>query len=291
MFAVAGVTGKVGAVAAETLLAAERVVRALVRSDEKGARWRDRGAEVLVGDLGDAAFLTRALTGVEGAFLLLPPDFRGEVYERQKQLAQAMAEAVRESRVPHVVLLSSVGAQLPSGTGVIQGLYHAEQALATTGANLTLIRATSFMENLASNLGLAAAQGVLPWFFDEKKARPMVATHDIGRLAAQALMSPPKGTRIYELVGPKEYLPSEIAETLGQALGKPVKLMPLPASQAKGAMMKGGVPEFLAGPLGEMTEAVASGRVDYDGAGERVRGLTSLWHVVHQLARKNAGAT
>ncbi|HZS39779.1 MAG TPA: NmrA family NAD(P)-binding protein [Polyangia bacterium] len=286
MFTIAGASGKVGSAAAETLLAAERVVRVIVRSDEKGAKWRERGAEVFVGSLDDAAFVTRALTGVEGAFLLLPPDFRGEVYERQKQLAQAMAQAVRDSQVPHVVLLSSVGAHLPSGTGVIQGLYHAEQALAKTGANVTFIRATSFMENLAGNVGLAAAQGILPWFLDEKTPIGMVATHDIGRLAAQALMNPPKGKKIYELVGPKEYSPSEIADTLGKALGKPVKLAAMPASQAAGAMVKGGVPEFLAGPLGEMTEALAAGRVKYDGAGERVRGLTSLWHVVHQLARK-----
>jgi len=285
MYVVAGATGKVGSVAAQTLLDAERVLRVIVRSDDKGAKWRDRGAEVFVGDLDDAAFLTRALAGADGAFLLLAPDYRGDVYPRQKQLVAAMAQAVRDGKVPHVVLLSSVGAQLPSGTGVIQGLYHAEQALLATGADLTFLRATSFMENLAGSLQ-PAAQGVLPWFLDEMTPRSMVATYDLGRLAAQALMHPAKGTRIYELVGPRDYLPSEIAATVGKALGRDVKLMPLPASQAKDALIEAGVPAFLAGPLGEMIEAQAAGRVEFDGTGERVRGLTSLWHVVHQLARR-----
>src|ERR1043165_7598852 len=73
MYAIAGVSGHTGSVAAETLLAQGKPVRVIVRDAAKGAAWSQKGAEVAVASLEDTAALTRALTGVAGAFVLLPP--------------------------------------------------------------------------------------------------------------------------------------------------------------------------------------------------------------------------
>src|ERR1700733_6783717 len=75
MYVVAGVTGNTGKVIAETLLAQEKPVRALVRDEAKGAAWKKRGAEVVVAELDDAAALGRALAGATGAYLLLPAQY------------------------------------------------------------------------------------------------------------------------------------------------------------------------------------------------------------------------
>ena len=74
VYVIAGITGHTGSVAAAELLARDENVRAIVRSEQKGAAWRNRGAELAIGSLEDPEFLTRALAGSDGFFVLMPPD-------------------------------------------------------------------------------------------------------------------------------------------------------------------------------------------------------------------------
>ena len=63
-----------GSHAAETLLAQGKKVRVVVRDAAKGEAWKAKGAEVAVATHEDTAALTRAFSGVEGAYVLLPPN-------------------------------------------------------------------------------------------------------------------------------------------------------------------------------------------------------------------------
>src|SRR5204863_2945378 len=74
MYAIAGVTGHTGKAVAQTLLAKGQSIRVVVRDEAKGASWKGRGVEVAVASVDDEAALTRALSGVSGAYVLLPPD-------------------------------------------------------------------------------------------------------------------------------------------------------------------------------------------------------------------------
>jgi uncharacterized protein YbjT (DUF2867 family) len=75
MFAITGITGKVGGQTARRLLDAQQPVRAIVRDLNKGAYWAERGCEIAGADMGDAESLARAFLGAEGVFVLLPPNF------------------------------------------------------------------------------------------------------------------------------------------------------------------------------------------------------------------------
>jgi NAD(P)H dehydrogenase (quinone) len=75
MFAVTGITGKVGGAAARTLLDTGLSVRAVMRDTAKGAAWKQRGCEIALADIEDAAALTAALSGVDGVFVMIPPIF------------------------------------------------------------------------------------------------------------------------------------------------------------------------------------------------------------------------
>ena len=75
MFAVTGITGQVGGAAARTLLDAGLSVRAVMRDAAKGAAWKQRGCEIALADMTDAAALTAALSGVDGVFVIIPPIF------------------------------------------------------------------------------------------------------------------------------------------------------------------------------------------------------------------------
>src|SRR6185369_16980498 len=130
MFAIAGVSGHTGRAAAEALLGNRQPLRVIVRDAKQGEPWKARGAEVAVASLGDAAQLTPALAGVQGAYLLLPPQYGAEdLLAVQRAIVEAMSQAVRKSGVAHVVMLSSVGAELAEGTGPVRSLHHAEAAL------------------------------------------------------------------------------------------------------------------------------------------------------------------
>jgi NAD(P)H dehydrogenase (quinone) len=75
MFAITGITGQVGGEVASNLLAARQTVRGLVRDLGKGKAWAGRGCELAVTDINDAAALATAFQGVEGVFILVPPNF------------------------------------------------------------------------------------------------------------------------------------------------------------------------------------------------------------------------
>src|ERR1700745_2031339 len=78
MYAVTGITGKVGGVVARTLLAAGLPIRAVVRDANKGRPWAEKGCEVAIASIADADGLTKAFSGVDGVFLMTPPDFDPE---------------------------------------------------------------------------------------------------------------------------------------------------------------------------------------------------------------------
>ncbi|MBA2543704.1 MAG: NmrA family NAD(P)-binding protein, partial [Deltaproteobacteria bacterium] len=163
MFVITGVTGHTGSVAATTLLAAGKPVRVVVRDAAKGEAWKAKGAEVAIAEIGDRAAFAKALTGATGAYILMPPfawTATGIPAERAK-LVEAIAGAVADAKPGHVVLLSSVGADQPSGTGPVAYLHALETKLATTGVPSTFLRASSFMENWGSMLKGAIDGGAL----------------------------------------------------------------------------------------------------------------------------------
>ena len=75
MYAITGISGKVGGAIAENLLAQGEQIRAIVRNAKKAARWRNRGAEIAVADVDDPNALASAFAGTDGVFLMIPPNF------------------------------------------------------------------------------------------------------------------------------------------------------------------------------------------------------------------------
>lgn len=274
MFVIAGVSGNTGSIVANALLEQGKKVRVIVRDAKNGEPWKARGAEVAVASIDDEAGLTKALEGATGAYLLSPPDLGAKDFIAQRRASvETLARAVENSKVPHVVLLSSAGAQHEAGTGPIRTLHFAEQRLAKTPAKTTFVRAASFFDNWASVLG-AAAQGKLPTFMPPDLVVPMVATKDIGLVAAKALLEPPAGkSEIIELAGPRDYSSRDIAGVLAKILGKPVEVAAAPLEAVVPTFTSFGISPNIAGLFQEMYDGVAKGLVAFEGKGARlVRG-------------------
>jgi uncharacterized protein YbjT (DUF2867 family) len=283
MFVIAGATGHVGSVAATTLLGSRTPVRVIVRNAPKGRTFASRGAEVAAGDLADASFVASALRGADGFFALVPPNYGApDVSAGQRQFADAVASAVRSARVPHVVMLSSVGAHLPEGTGPIKGLHYFENRLRETGTRLTAIRASYFQENAAMALEPARAQGIFPNFGDRDDiAFPMIATKDIGALAASLLMTPPPENEIVDHIGPS-YSPRDVANALGRALDRKLQVVNIPRAEYAATLSRAGLPPSGASLLAEMYVAANNGLLQPVGD-RQVKATTQLEETIRAL--------
>ncbi len=287
MYAIAGVSGNTGSVVADTLLAQGKAIRVIVRDAAKGAAWAARGAEVAIADVSDRDAMARALTGVTGAYLLLPPALASTTpIEHAAAVAQALGAAVRAAKVPHVVMLSSLGAEHAAGVGPIRFANAGERELAASGTALTTVRAGYFQENWGGSLGMLA-QGVLPSFMPVDVKFPQIATRDIGRTAAAALVEGPQGRQIIELLGPREYSANDAAEILATLTGKPVVATQFPLDGVVPTLTQFGISKELAGMFREMYEGMAKGLVRPLGQGTRVvRGTVELADTLKALVSR-----
>jgi uncharacterized protein YbjT (DUF2867 family) len=276
MYAVAGVTGHTGGVVAETLQAEGQPLRVIVRDEKKVATWKDRGAEVAVAAVDDEAALTRALSGTKGAYVLLPPDaVTTDFFGSRARIIDAIARAAVNARLPHLVLLSSIGAHLPKGHGPIGALYQAERRFETLGIGTTFVRASYFLENYGAGLPAAKNDGVLPSFLPAKLTHAVVTTPDIGRTAAQALLDGPRGRRVVELSGPADVTPADVAAALTELLGRTVHVVEAPLDAVVPTFTSFGMSQQMAELYREMYASFIGG-ITWEGKGERVRGSTGV---------------
>lgn len=224
MITVMGATGHTGKKITERLLETGEKVRALGRSEEKLAELKRAGAEVLSGDTNDAEFLTRAFRGADAVYTLLPTDQTASDYRAaQDRQGEAIVKGVRGSGVRYVIALSSLGADMSEGTGVIRGLHAQEERLKELqGVNVLLLRPVSFFENFYSSIGLIKQEGIIADSVTADLAIPMIATRDIADAAAKALKARDwKGVVVRELLGQRDLSYAEATRILGQRIGKP----------------------------------------------------------------------
>lgn len=277
MYFVAGASGRVGSVVARELLAANQPVTVLLRDARDAVGWERRGARVRLGTLQDAASLASSLAGAKAAFLLQPPSYaEPDFLGRQLALAQSVEQALRESAVPHVVLLSSVGAHLASGTGPIQGLHGLEAAIRRSGTTLSAFRACYFQENVRNALGPARSAGIFPVLAPgPEQSFPQISCLDVSRFIALAMQTArPPAHEVVDLVGPT-YSHAQVASALGRALGKELRATPLPRAAWVPALQKSGLSAEMAGLLAEMNDAHAKGWLV--GTGDRtLQGTTPI---------------
>jgi len=221
MITVMGASGNTGRVIAETLLEQGEKVRVLGRSAEKLKEFERQGAEVMIGDMTDAAHLTAAFRGAEAVYTLIPPhpgstDFRSY----QHQISQAVVEAIRASGVRYVV---SLGTIVESTTCPAAGVSsHEDRLKSLHGVNTLALHAGFFFENHFLGLAGIKHKGINGSPIGPDVAIAMVATRDIAAVAARALRQRDfKGFVVRELLGERDLTMRQVTQILGNRIGKP----------------------------------------------------------------------
>jgi len=274
MIAVTGITGKVGSRVALGLLAQGQTVRAVVRSRAKGDEWAALGCEVSVASIDDAAAMTDAFRGVDGVFLMTPPNYDPEPgFPDTQQNSAAIRTAIEESRPGKVVFLSTVGAQVTE-LNLLNNSGMTEAMLRTVPVPVAFLRAAWFMENAAWDIE-SAKSGVVHSFLQPLDHRiPMVATEDIAQTAVELSGQSWNGVRIVELEGPERYSSNDVAAALASALHAPVRNEIVPRSTWEELFRSQGMKNPL--PRIRMVDGFNEGWIDFESGqrGSRKAGTT-----------------
>jgi NAD(P)H dehydrogenase (quinone) len=282
MFAITGVTGKVGGEVARGLLAQGHKVRAVVRDAEKGRSWFAQGCDIGIASVEDAAGLAESFHSAEGVFLMTPPNFDPEPgFPETHKAADAIRHAIETARPGKVVFLSTVGAHVAE-PNLLNNSKITEDMLRTTSVPVALLRAAWFMENAAWDVE-AARKGVIPSFLQPLDHRiPMVAASEIARIAVELLNETWTGVRVIELEGPRRYSANDIAAGFSTVLQRPVRAEAVPRDQWETLFLSQGMKNPM--PRIRMVDGFNEGWIDFESgeAGTR-RTHTTLETVLRSL--------
>lgn len=285
MYAITGITGQVGGRLAHVLLQGGHAVRAVVRDAAKGAPWAALGCEVAVADALDAAALTRAFRGADGVFILLPPNFDPSPgFPESDAIIAAFDAALRAAKPAKVVCLSTIGAQAQEAN-LLRQLGRMENVLGRLPMPVAFLRAAWFMENFVWDLASARDQGVFASYLQPlEQAQPMIATADIGRVAAALLQQSWTGVQVVELEGPRRYSPLDVATALAAVLERPVRAEAVPRAGWEAHFTAQGMRHPL--PRMQMLDGFNAGWIRFEAHQQATRkGATTLDAVLADLAR------
>jgi uncharacterized protein YbjT (DUF2867 family) len=265
MYVITGATGHTGGAAAEKLLASGAKVRVIGRDAKRLERFSRQGAEAVVADMTDAAALERAFANARAVYAIIPPNISApDVGAYQERVTDSLAAAIRNNGIAYAVVLSSTGADKTSGTGPVLGVHSLEKKLESIdGLNALSLRCGYFMENLLPQIGIIQSLGFMAGPIRADLPLPMIATSDIGAVAAESLAKLDfVGKQTRELLGARHVTYAEAARIIGAAIGRPdLGYRQLPASALKPAMMQMGMSSNMVDLLLEMSEALNTGHM------------------------------
>jgi uncharacterized protein YbjT (DUF2867 family) len=291
---VTGAAGRIGAVGrtiTELLLKQGKVVRALVRSEDKRAQaLREMGAEVVVGNLLDLDSMHRAIAGCEAMYFSMSVS---DAYLAATVNAAAVAKHHGVKAFINMSQMTLAQMSITETTSSPQHKLHwlAEQALNWSGLPVVHVRPTVLLEGFllifTSDSVRQSNQIRLP--FGEGKTSP-VAVEDVARVVATLLANPrPYIGKVYHLTGPQSENMHFFAEEYSKALGRTITFQDIPVEPWRDALLERGLPVHLVNHLVTMADLHRAGR--YDRMSEDVLTLTRQGPLsVREFVRKNAAA-
>jgi uncharacterized protein YbjT (DUF2867 family) len=245
---VTGATGNTGSGLVPALLAAGARVRALVHTPSKAEALRKLGAEVVVGDLGDAVSLPALVAGVDRIYMCLynGPD--------QASHGKNLLEAARQSeRRPHVVHHAASGSDR---SRIIRHIVELEGVLRASGLPFTILRPTFYLQNTMMAIPTVSGHGAI--YLPMKTGRmAMTDVRDIVDVAARVLLEDGHEGQTYTLTTPETFTLADFATALGAELGKAVNYVDVPIAAARESMVGMGMDPWVVDGYMELFEGFA----------------------------------
>ena len=235
MFLIAGASSAVGREVVEKLVSRQAPVRVLVRGDADAERYRALGVEVAQGDVRDAQAVAAACRGARTVISLVGRHFaRTEtgLWEVDAEGNCNLIRAAAEAGADRFVLLSVLWADRDLPPVIFRAKRQAEDALLASGLAYTILRPSTFVTGPNSLVGMMGPT-IERWgvaFVPAPDSRPIsfIDAGDVSDAVVAAALHDGSQNRVYDLGGPERLTLAEGARRVGQALGRPVRILRLP---------------------------------------------------------------
>ena len=267
------VTGSLGNISkplTKELAAQGHTVTVISSNKEKQTDIEALGATAAIGSLEDVDFLVSTFSGADAVYCMVPPndyfDLNLDLLAYYRRLGNNYARAIERSGVKRVVNLSSIGAHLEKGSGILLGAHDVEQILNKLSSDvaITHLRPTSFYYNLFGYVETIKAEGFIAANYGADAKIPWVSPIDIAAVIAEEIATPFVGRKV-RYVASEELTGNETASILGAAIGKPdLKWMIISNAQMLGGLESAGINPQIAAGLVEMYASLHSGLLAED---------------------------
>ncbi len=267
------ITGSLGHISkplAIQLVQQGHAVTVISSNPEKRKDIEALGTTAAIGSLEEVDFLTATFTGADAVYCMVPPgnyfDPNFDLWAYYKKLGNNYAQAIQQSGVKHVVNLSSIGAHLSEGNGILQGANNVQNILNELPAEVSIahIRPTSFFYNLYSYTEMIKNAGIIAANYGADDVIPWVSPIDIAAATAEELTTPFIGRKI-RYVASEEVTGHETARILGEAIGKPgLKWVLVSNEETLNGLVSIGMNKQIAAGLVDMYEALHTGLLSAD---------------------------
>jgi len=257
-------TGNIGSRVTQKLLDAGEKVVVVHRDPAKVKHFTDQGARLVKGSFyEDRKVVEEALTGAKVFFFMIPP-ISGPTHSKWALEATTLVtEVAKEKGVGRVVFLSSFGAQVGSGTGIIDFLRDAEDILKSKLSHVASLRAGFFFENFLRDIPTVASQGKVfsPTFIVPKKWAYVAVTDVADAISNHLFTDNWEGHITTGVHGPKDYTLQEAIQVLSKAIGQQITPVGISVEQLKQTMESLKTPPFMIAGFAEFYGAITTGRV------------------------------
>jgi uncharacterized protein YbjT (DUF2867 family) len=262
------VTGSLGNISqplATTLVQKGHAVTVISSKPEKQKDIEALGATAAIGSLEDIDFLTATFTGADAVYCMVPPnnyfDHHLDLLAYYRRLGNNYAQAIQKSGVKRVVNLSTIGAHLEKGSGILLGAHHVEKLMNELSSNvaITHMRPTAFFYNLYAYADMIKKQGIIAANYGAENKIVWVSPIDIAAAIAEEIVTPLAGRKV-RYVASDERTGNETASVLGAAIGKPdLKWILISSEEMLNGLKAAGMNAKIAAGLVEMYASVHNG--------------------------------
>jgi uncharacterized protein YbjT (DUF2867 family) len=267
------ITGSLGNISkplTQELVEKGHSVTVISSNPEKQKEIEALGATAAIGSLEDSNFLTQTFSNADGVYCMVPPnnyfDPTLDLLAYYRGLGTNYAHAIANSGVKRVVNLSSIGAHLEKGNGILLGAHDVEHILNELPMDvaITHIRPTSFYYNLYGYAEMIKTEGFIAANYGADDTIPWVSPIDIAAAIAEEFETPLDGRKV-RYVASEELTGTETARILGESIGKPdLKWILITDEQIQNGLVAVGMNPKIAAGLVEMYAGLHSGLLAED---------------------------
>lgn len=216
------------------------------------------GATAAIGSIEDVDFLAATFKTADILYCMIPPngyfnpDLDLRIYYRK--IANNYAKAIQQSEVKRVVQLSTIGAHTDKGNGILAYGYDVENILKQLPEDVSIkfMRPVGFYTNMFAYIPTIKSQNAIVQNYGGDKKEPWVSPLDIATVIAEEMEKSFNGREI-RYIASDEVSPNEVAQILGETIGKPdLKWLEIPDEQMLTGMKAAGMNPEIAKGLVEM---------------------------------------